>query len=49
MTVRDLMNQLRDMDDQCEVMMQTPDGRQRDITNASKEGDHLIMWADSSS
>jgi hypothetical protein len=49
MTVRDLKMKLDELDDKCEVTMQMPDGREREITSASKQGDHLIIWADSSS
>ena len=49
MTIKDLKDQIRDMDDHCEITMQMPDGMEREITSASKQGDHLIMWSDSTS
>jgi hypothetical protein len=49
MTVRELKSQLNKIDDDCTIMLQTPDGTQRDITKASPQGDHLTFWADSGS
>ncbi len=48
MTIKDLKTQLSSMDDSCTITLQKSDGTQMDITRASKQGDHLTLWADSS-
>ncbi len=45
MTIRDLKTKLNTMDDNSMIMMQSTDGTQMEITNATQEGDNLTLWA----
>ncbi len=47
MTVKELKSMISNMDDSATLTMQTPDGIQRDITNASQQGDRFTFWTDS--
>ncbi len=48
MTVRELKDMISSLDDGYKVTLQTPDGAQKDITNASQHGDRFTLWTDSS-
>ncbi len=49
MTIKDLKTHLNSLDDSCMITLQKSDGTQMDITRASKQGDKLTFWTDSSS
>lgn len=49
MTIRELKDKLRNMDDDYKIAMQRPDGTQLEITGAGQQGDHFTFWSDSSS
>ena len=49
MTVRELREMLDTIDDSYKLSMRTPDGMEREITDASQEGTHFTFWADTSS
>lgn len=46
MTIKELKNKLRDMDDSYIVNLQKPDGTQIDITKVSQQGNHLTFILD---
>ena len=47
MTVRELKDHLANLDDSCEIAMQSSDGMEHEITSASRRGDQLIFWTES--
>ena len=47
MTVRELRDMIQDMDDSYKLTIQTSDGTQREIKDASQEGKHFTFWTDS--
>lgn len=49
MTIKELKEQLSNLDDNYTITLQKRDGTQADITKASQDGDHFTFWTDSSS